>query len=138
MRDEKKVVSVDTARRLQEVGFPLSRWEVERCWSSGVYPDSSSNAGEKVESLCYANESFKYETERLPAPDVGELIDVLYLMGNEMAIGYNDSGCFWHVRVGDKGVGNMLDIDCRKFDGCELDNYSLVEALAHAWIKFKE
>jgi hypothetical protein len=31
------------------------------------------------------------------------------MAGNEFAVGYNDSGYFWHFRWGQRGAGNMID-----------------------------
>jgi len=137
MDRESKVVSLETAIKLKELGFPQN---TERSWSTGTYPEHSSDGGRFIASLCYQNESFKYQrslADRFAAPDIGELIEQLDKHGNEMAIGYNDSGCFWHFRIGGKGTGNMLQGFGRVYDGNELDDDRLVEVLAKSWIEEK-
>lgn len=38
----------------------------------------------------------------------GEKIDKLAATFNEIAIGYNDSGSFWHFQYGPRGSGSMI------------------------------
>lgn len=49
------------------------------------------------------------KSECLPLLSVGQCIQLLKDHCNEIAIGFNDSGCFWHVHIGPRGTGNMLD-----------------------------
>ncbi len=46
--------------------------------------------------------------ECLPLLSIGQMIELLEGRYNEVSFGYNDSGCFWSVNRGVRGVGNML------------------------------
>lgn len=45
----------------------------------------------------------------LPLLNIGQCIAFLREKCKEISIGYNDSGCFWHVHIGPRGTGNMLE-----------------------------
>lgn len=51
-------------------------------------------------------------------------------MFNEVAIGYNDSGCFWHFCWGPRGAGSMMAGDRFASDSDDLSE-ALDELLAH-------
>ena len=40
---------------------------------------------------------------------LNDKIKLLGEYGNEIAFGYNDSGCFWHMAYGKRGTGNRID-----------------------------
>lgn len=40
---------------------------------------------------------------------LADKIKQLMKYGNEIAIGYNDSGCFWTLHYGRRGSGAMID-----------------------------
>lgn len=40
-------------------------------------------------------------------PDL--LIKAIDLSGNEFAMGYDDSGCFWRFYYGSRGAGTMME-----------------------------
>lgn len=40
--------------------------------------------------------------------DNSVLREAVDISGNEFAMGYNDSGCFWSFYAGQRGAGNMI------------------------------
>lgn len=50
-------------------------------------------------------------------------------LANECAIGWNDSGCFWHFAWGPRGAGNMMPDIGERFAALEAGEY-LEDALA--------
>jgi hypothetical protein len=51
----------------------------------------------------------KTKDKYLPLLSIGQCIELLGEKRKEISIGYNDSGCFWHIHIGPRGTGNMLD-----------------------------
>lgn len=64
---------------------------------------------------------------------VGEKIERLESTFKEVAIGYNDSGCFWHFQYGGRGAGNMIAGIGERFNGYTGDSLdaALDSLLAH-------
>ena len=54
---------------------------------------------------------------------LAEKIDWLEEHCNELAFGWNDSGCFWHLQIGPRGAGNMLDGFGRKYSAVEANTF---------------
>jgi len=63
----------------------------------------------------------------LPLLSIGQCIEFLADHTNEQAIGWNDSGCFWHVHIGPKGTGSMFEGFGEMF--ANLDDGELIRAL---------
>ena len=40
---------------------------------------------------------------------LGDKVELLNNQANEIAFGWNDSGSFWHMRLGPRGSGNMME-----------------------------
>lgn len=66
--------------------------------------------------------------------NIGQMIEFLHEHSNEMAIGFNDSGVFWHVHIGERGTGDMLKGFGKIYDSNE-DDKDLCDAL---WAAVKE
>lgn len=84
-------------------------------------------------SMWYCSRRFKlcgdYGMSRMT---LAEKIEKFRHMGNEVAIGWNDSGCFWHFQWGPRGAGNMMDTDKgfgQRFHATEAEDCSLEAAL---------
>lgn len=60
---------------------------------------------------------------------LAEKIEWIREQFNEVAFGWNDSGCFWHFRYGPRGAGDMMEGFGQKFDA--LDAESFEEAVDH-------
>lgn len=39
---------------------------------------------------------------------LAEKVELVRSSFNEVAFGWNDSGCFWHIEYGPRGAGNMI------------------------------
>lgn len=121
MKPENKVVSLETAKRLKAAGFPQ---DTERWWSTGTYPEHSSDGGKFHASLCYRNEHFKYQkslADRFAAPDAQEIGELFPRnLGSELFMQLRKSG--WLVRV----------------DGHEVLHENEAEARASVWLYLKE
>lgn len=124
-----KHVSLETAKRLKLAGFPQ---DSEAFWAKDIDPEG----GTELKWQVSIYESPYSKEERYSAPGVYELLAAVDRLGNEMAVGWNDSGCFWHVRVGGRGTGNMMDGFGERFEGFDLEDGSLVETLAEGWMRF--
>ena len=66
------------------------------------------------------------KTHMLPRLSIGQCIELLKDKTNEQSFGYNDSGCFWTVNVGNRGVGNMIE-------GCAGKQFSTAELIDALW-----
>lgn len=73
------------------------------------------------------------EHERVAAFSVAELIEKVESSANEWALGYNDSGCFYHFRKGERGTGNMIDICEQKESRFDSESTPFVNAFAE-WV----
>lgn len=64
---------------------------------------------------------------------LAEKIEVFRGRFNEVAFGWNDSGCFWHFRYGPRGSGNMMDGFGRTFSAVDAETFeeALDALLAH-------
>jgi hypothetical protein len=71
------------------------------------------------------------KTHMLPRLSIGQCIELLKDKTNEQSFGYNDSGCFWTVNVGNRGVGNMIE-------GCAGKQFSTAELIDALWQTVKE
>jgi len=71
------------------------------------------------------------KSEVLPLLSIGQCIELLNNKTNEQSFGYNDSGCFWTIFMGNRGIGNMVEGS----KGRQFSSYELVDAL---WIAVKE
>lgn len=60
---------------------------------------------------------------------LAEKIERLEQYGNEIAFGYNDSGCFWHLHYGPRGTGNMLQGFGKELSALETDGCTFEEAV---------
>lgn len=106
------MIDYKLAKKLKDAGFPLVR-------SAGVWSVEDKETG-----------------DRLPTPTLSELISEVKDLTNEIAIGWNDSGCFWHIQYGNRGAGNMMEGIGHKIDG--VDGEELEELLAKLWLKLNE
>lgn len=41
---------------------------------------------------------------------LGEKVDWIESLANEVAFGWDDSGCFWRLVMGGRGAGSMLEV----------------------------
>ena len=57
------------------------------------------------------------------APSLADKIAFLENYSNEIAFGYNDSGCFWHFQYGPRGAGNMIEGIGETFSALDADNF---------------
>lgn len=71
------------------------------------------------------------KTHMLPRLSIGQCIELLKDKTNEQSFGYNDSGCFWTVNVGNRGVGNMIE-------GCAGKQFSTAELIDALFATVKE
>lgn len=74
--------------------------------------------------------------EWIAVPTLSELIEAVKNKVNELAIGWNDSGCFWHFQYGERGSGNMMEGFGEKYSA--LDSDTLEEAIANLWLKLNK
>jgi len=84
--------------------------------------------------LNFDSDGYEWDIKKncLPLISAGQMIEILNDKTKEQAIGYNDSGCFWHVRFGGKGTGSMLEGFGEKFSSDDIEGGCLVEALWQA------
>jgi hypothetical protein len=52
-----------------------------------------------------------------------EKIQLLQDRFNEIAFGYDDSGCFWHFQYGPRGAGGMMDGVGEKYEALDADDF---------------
>ena len=69
----------------------------------------------------------------LPLMSIAQCIELLNNKTNEMAMGYNNSGCFWRVVIGPNGTGAMIEGFGKEF--ADYDSGELIDAL---WQAVKE
>lgn len=70
-----------------------------------------------------------------PKQTLGELWHKAENMtGNEFAVGYNDSGCFWHFSWGNRGAGSMIEGIGYRYDS----DAETIEGAFTDWIKHLE
>ena len=62
----------------------------------------------------------------------GLLQDAIDMSGNEFAMGYDDSGCFWRFYGGNRGSGSMMDHAQVKFQS---ESPEIIDALEE-YLKF--
>ncbi len=126
MNIENQVVSLDLAKELKANGY-----EQEGVWWWANYK------GWEIWSNSYAQGPGKHELSKSVAPTVAELISLIEKSANEWACGYNDSGCFYHFRKGNRGTGNMIEGFGRKslFNS---EQELFVNALAEWWLYLKK
>lgn len=133
MKIDKSIVTLETAMELEKAG-----WDSPCSFSykTHLHPSSGEIFGYH---LVRSDDGVDYDREH-DAPNVSEMIEALHKMANEIAIGYDDSGCFWHVAIGNKGTGYMTPGIGERFSGNELpdEEDDLVGTLAHAWLFFKQ
>lgn len=127
MKPEEKCVSLETARKLDKLGFQSSTMF---SYKTHIHP----NTGEEFEyKLVFGDDGVDYDRE-FAAPDAQELLEAIHKHCNEVAVGWNDSGCYWMVNIGDKGAGSFVE-GCGANYG-DPDSDSLSESLAKAWIEY--
>lgn len=98
MKLEDQVISLELAKRLKELGVKqesLFVWYIKMVIPVVIYlPTVARN---------------KEDDETASAFTVAEILSVIEPSANEWSCGYNDSGCFYHFRKGNRGSGNMID-----------------------------
>lgn len=65
---------------------------------------------------------------------LAEKIDLFENSANEVAFGWNDSGCFWHFHWGPRGTGDMMEGFGDRYDATEAETFE--EALTEC-LKFR-
>ncbi len=60
---------------------------------------------------------------------------VLEICGNEFAMGWSDSGCFWHFQYGGRGAGSMIEGFGETYSADDEDD--LDSAVAKLWLKLR-
>lgn len=99
MELSRQVTSLEISERLKELGVPQqSLWT----WcEGGIIPTNEANElvenGEVPAFILFS------------AFTCSELIELIEQSANEWACGYNDSGCYYHFRKGNRGTGNMIE-----------------------------
>ena len=68
----------------------------------------------------------------LPQLSIGQMIALLHSKTKEQALGWNDTGCFWHVHIGPRGTGSMLEGVGKTFTDNEIENGCLADTLWEA------
>lgn len=77
---------------------------------------------------------YEGQFERQLLLSIGQMIEFLHEYYKEVALGFDDSGVYWHVHVGIRGAGSMLRGFGTIYDSNEEDK-ELVDAL---WEAVKE
>lgn len=141
MKTEEKVVDLETAKKLRNAGYSAyseHAWYFKPC-------DCDSGHWVLLDELNHTmlrmklDENFKVKDLSdclISAPDTSELIEAIDKLSNEMAIGYDSPGCFWHVTLGGNGASYHTQGIGRRFNGYDLEVDNLVSVLAYAWIHF--
>lgn len=136
MKPEEKCVSLSTAKKLKEAGFPKGDFNnpaTERIWID--WADESTNGMKNPYWCLVGSASISDDCEWFSAPDAQELLEAIHKHCNEVAVGWNDSGCYWMVNIGGKGAGSFVS-GCGANYG-DPDSDSLSESLAKAWIEYE-
>ena len=128
MNLESQVVSLELAKKLKDLGVKQESafyWvpdgdEENVSWSSpNLVPHYDLKALQKETS---------YEIEAVSAFTFAELIEWISERQNEWAIGYDDSGCFWRFKSGERGCGSMMEGFGHNYSSNDAE--SLVDALS--------
>ena len=136
MKLEEQVVSLELAKELKEAGYsqndslfywvdiPLTPFLVMKCCRG--YVDVTTGAPVNLSKL----------DELVAVPTVAELGEIIGNNCNEWAQGWNDSGCFWQFRFGNRGSGNMIEGLGISFHA--LDSDTEADARAKCWLYLKK
>lgn len=132
MKPEEKCVSLSTAKKLKDAGFPQ---DTERIYVVTIELPN----GYFITNLCADDDPWGHnmypDGNSYSAPDAQELLEAIHKHCNEVAVGWNDSGCYWMVNIGGKGAGSFVE-GCGANYG-DPDSDSLSESLAKAWIEYE-
>ena len=130
-------MNLSLAKKLKESEFLF-----ERCpfsFSSEWKEIVKDNLVRFTEPYTFENTKGKIETIKVGIwywlPTLPKLIKEIKSMVNEFAMGWNDSGCFWHFQYGQRGSGNMMEGFGERYDALDAD--TLEDALAELWLKMK-
>lgn len=97
------------SKELCEELYELSRWE-DTDYAHAVYIAPTDPPSAPRPAIVHQRELKWDYTHIRPAYDLGYLWKKAEDMtGNEFAVGYNDSGCFYHFKWGNRGAGNMIE-----------------------------
>ena len=118
---EKQVSSLEPSKRLKELGV---KQESEFCW------EEQHIVNNQEPMLFFNSRDPRAEAmwETCSAFTVAELIQWISDRQNEWAIGYNDSGCFWRFKSGERGCGSMMEGFGHNYSSDDAE--SLVDALS--------
>ncbi len=111
MRLEDQVVSLNLAKRLKELGVnqeSVCYWQFPKPMESLQFNKRPFTERHDWFLTNTPNLEWCKDEMRCAAFTIAELIEKVEKSANEWSVGYNDSGCFYHFRKGERGSGNMI------------------------------
>ncbi len=129
MKLEDQVCSLELAKRLKELGV---KQESYFSWVGREHSLDGSDVFD-VRPSNYREYAQEDEWTFSSAFTVAEFIEMIEDSQNEWAVGYNDSGCFYHFRKGGRGSGNMIESCEQKESRFDSEATPFVNAIAE-WV----